>query len=192
MNTRNFRIMSFVLAAMLGMSGLAAAAGPYSGGGGTSPQDFEKKQELVRKLHEEFYAATETTRQELFAKSRELDAQMYGPNPDERKIQSLAKEVSDLRGKLYSAHVTLQSRLIKEGFAGYGGYGRGMGRGYGPGAGGGASCCGEPGATGGYGRGRGYGPGMGGGASCCDEPGATGGYGRGRGYGPGMGRGYGW
>jgi zinc resistance-associated protein len=181
MNSFHFRIVSFILAAMLGLSGLAMAAGPYARGN-TTDQNLDKQQELARTLHEDFYKNTGATRQELIARSRDLEAQMYGPNPDEKKIQALAKEVSDLRAQLYIAHITLQSRLIREGvMPGYGGTGPGM-RGYGPGMHrGAASCCGA------------YAPDMGRAASCCDGAftGMGRGYGPGMGYGPGRGRGYG-
>jgi hypothetical protein len=160
MNSFHFRIASFVLAALLGLSGLAMAAGPYVKGN-PPDQNPDKQQELVRKLHEDFYKSTDAARRELIAKSRELDAQLYSLEQDEQKIQALAKEVSELRGKLYSARITLKSKLIKEGFMpGYGGRGPGAGGGYGPGMRGGvASCCDD--SDPGYGLGiRGYGPGM--------------------------------
>ena len=163
MNTSTFRIasLSLALAAVLGLSGLSAAA-EFSCGPGMATLSPEKR-EIAQKLHEDFRQSTEKTRQELIAKRHELGAQMYSATPDESKIQALAKEISDLRAKLYSARISLKGKLIKEGITlGYGGgYGHGRGRacgagfpmrgGAGPGAGGGAPCC------------DGYGPGTRGG-----------------------------
>jgi zinc resistance-associated protein len=155
MNTFNFRIVSFslVLAAVLGLCGLAVAAESCCGPGATnlSPE----KREIAQRLYEDFYQGTEKTRQELISKRHELGAQMYSANPDESKIQALAKEISELRAKLYNARISLKGTLLKEGITlGYGGgYGAGMrggcGAGFamrgGPGAGGGASCCDDAG-----------------------------------------------
>jgi zinc resistance-associated protein len=123
MNAFNFRTLSFslALAAMLGLAGSAMAAEPqrtdatarsHSGAGmmSLSPE----KQEIVKKLHEDFYNNTKATRQELISKKHELDAQLYSAKPDDNKIQALTKEISDLRAKLYNARVTLKGKLIKE------------------------------------------------------------------------------
>ena len=166
MNTSNLRILSFslALAAVLGLSGLATAASSCCGPGEAALNP--EKQETAQKLYEDFYQSTEKTRQELISKRHALGAQMYSANPDEKAIQALAREISDLRAKLYSARISLKGNLIKEGITlGYGGgYGPGMGGGCGagfamrggPGAGGGATCCDDAGngARGGYGPGK--------------------------------------
>ena len=138
MNTFHFRTLSvsLALAAMLGLAASAIAAEPqgtgtaatgYYGAGMTSLSP--EKQELVKKLHDDFYNNTKATRQELISKRHELDAQLYSANPDEKKIQALTKEISDLRAKLYSARITLKGKLIQAGvILGYGGHGPGMGR----------------------------------------------------------------
>ena len=194
MSTFNFRMLSvsLALAVMFALSVPATGAETGSAPGAATPnpekQNPAGKLERARKLYEDFHNSTLATRQELLAKRRELDAQMYSSQSDEQKIQALAKEIADLRAKLYSARIALKNTLIKEGIP----FGR---RGYGPGMGRGPGCCGPGGrdgyggfGCGGYGpgMGRGYGPGPGGGgAPCCGGPGGAGG------YGPGMGRGYG-
>ena len=134
MNTFNFRIISFslALAAVLGLSGLAAAA-DFSCGPGMAKLSPEKR-EIAQKLYEDFSQSTAKTRQELIAKRHELGAQMYSASPDESKVQALVKEISDLRAKLYSARISLKGKLIKECITlGYGGgYGRDMHGGCGP------------------------------------------------------------
>ena len=147
--------LSLALAAMLGLAGSAMAAGPYGAGAGMTNLRPEQ-QELVNKLHEDFYNSTKATRQELISKRHELDAQLYSANPDEKKVQALTKEISDLRAKLYSARVSLKGKLIKEGITlghgGYGGHGPGHGRGMGMGDCGGQASCGDA-PCGGTGRG---------------------------------------
>jgi Spy/CpxP family protein refolding chaperone len=150
----SFRILSLflALAALLVLSGLAAASAPYSGQGmeDLSPE----KRELAGKLYEDFHNSTLAARQELFAKRRELDEQMYSPEQDEQKIQALAKEIAGLRAQLHSARVALKSRLMQEGIA-FGHSSHGPGRGHGCG---GSNCGGY-----GPGMGRGHGPSMRGG-----------------------------
>jgi len=141
MNIFRFRILSLslALAAMLGLSVSAMAAEPHGAG---MMQLSPEKQEIVKKLHEDFYNSTKQTRQELISKRHELDAQLYSASSDEKKIQALTKEISDLRAKLYSARVTLKGKLIKEGMTlGNSGYGPGMRRGMG--ACGGKPTCGD-------------------------------------------------
>jgi len=168
MNSFTFRTLSFSLAlvAVLGLSGLAAASSCCEPGmAALSPE----KREIAQKLYEDFYQSTEKTRQELISKRHALGAQMYSAQPDEKTIQALAGEISDLRAKLYSARISLKGNLIKEGIPlGYGG-------GYGPGMRGGCGGCGA-------GFAMRNGPGAGGGASCCDDAGS----GARGGNGPGM------
>jgi len=170
MNTFTFRTLGFslALAAMLGLAVSATAAEPrgadpaatgYYGAGmmSLSPE----KQEIVKKLHEDFHNSTKATRRELISKRHELDAQLYSAKPDENKIQALTREISELRAKLYSARITLKGKLIQEGvMLEHGGWGHGMGRGEGR--------CGGIG-KGGKGKG-GWGKGMRGGMDDCCAP----------------------
>ncbi len=148
MNTSKFRILGLgmTLAALLGFSGMASAAqtGPY----GMTPE----RQAVIEKMHEDYYAKTNAVRQQLISKQHELNAQIYSPTPDEKKIQALTKEISDLRGKMFEARVALKQQMAKEGFGG------GWGRGYGGwGHGGGGWGHGGRGGCGGY-SGGGCGP----------------------------------
>jgi len=190
---------SRILSVFLALAVLFALSVPATGADGAAPgattpnpekRNPAEKMERARKLYEDFHNSTLATRQELFAKRRELDAQMYSAQADEQKIQALAKEIADLRAKLYSARIALKNTLIKEGIPfGRRGYGPGMGRGPGCyGAGGGRDGCGGYGP----GMGRGYGPGPGGwNAPCRNGPGGAGGYGPGMRGGPGFGTGSG-
>ena len=116
-------------------------------------------------LNQKFYNDTRTLRSELWSKSAELNALLYGTNPDTAKVDKLQKEISELRDKLDEKAINheIEARKIApdtrfgNGY-GYGhmmgGYGMGYGmRGYGMGYG-----------MGGYGMGygmRGYGMGYG-------------------------------
>jgi Spy/CpxP family protein refolding chaperone len=169
MNMDGFRTFCFSLALALAvvpaLSAPATAAEPYHERG--MPELSPEKLELARKLYEDFHKDTLAARQELYLKRRELDAQMYSAQPDESKIQSLAKEIADLRARLHSARVALKSALLKEGLAfGHRGRGRGMGRGHGGCGGyGDGNNCGDGCGRGdhGPGMGRGHGPGWRGG-----------------------------
>ncbi|WP_235731759.1 hypothetical protein [Fundidesulfovibrio putealis] len=63
----------------------------------------------------EFYASTSSERQQLTSKQYELNAIIYSSNPDDKKVQALTKDVSDLRVKLYEAWVGFQKQMVKEG-----------------------------------------------------------------------------
>jgi zinc resistance-associated protein len=135
MNTFKRRVLSLALvAAMLGLTGLASAAEPQgertttTGHYGAGMMRLSpEKQAIVRKLHEDFYNSTKATRQELISKRHELDAQLYSAKPDENKIQTLTKEISELRATLYNARISLKGKLIKEDVALGHGYGKGHG-----------------------------------------------------------------
>lgn len=113
------RLISLALAlvALLGIAGLANAQmmghGMTQGyaGSGLSPE----KQAVAQKIYADYNAATASLRQQLTSKQYELDAQLVSATPDDKKVQALTKEVSDLRAKLFEAQVNLQSRLTKEG-----------------------------------------------------------------------------
>lgn len=143
MTTSRMSIMTLTLAlvAILGLSGLANAqmmgpgmmGGPMMGGNmyGMTPE----KQAAAQKIYADFYAKTATLRQQLNGKQYELNTLLYTPNPDDKKVQGLSKEIADLSAKLYEAQTTFQNQLNKEGIPAMGGMGmmggmhHGMGRG---------------------------------------------------------------
>ncbi|MDR3640701.1 MAG: periplasmic heavy metal sensor [Humidesulfovibrio sp.] len=126
--------------------GMMGGGGWGAGGYALSPE----KQAAAQKIHSQHENATAQLRQQLFVKHAELDALLYGGSADERKIQSLTKEITDLSAKLFTDHVKLRQELIKAGVP-VGGMGHGMGYG-GMGYGGGMMN--------GYGGGMGYHGGM--------------------------------
>jgi len=135
MKTRN-RIsaltLMLALVAVLGFAGFASAQG-HMGGQGTGMMGGNmmgltpEKQAVAQKLQAEHYAATAQLKQQLFAKQSELNAQLYGGATDDKKVQTLTKEIGDLNAKLFEAQVTLKRQLTKEGIPAMGGMGMGMG-----------------------------------------------------------------
>ena len=92
----------------------------------------EKLSDLDRKLYEE----TKDIRNELLAKSSELEVLLSAANPDLSKARSIQKEISELRNTLDEKNITreIEARKIapKIGSSTEGGYGHmGFGMGYG-------------------------------------------------------------
>ena len=124
MNMSRVLGIALVLSFVLGMSALAFATEPApadrqaaagkSGKFSTLPPE---KQAIVKKLHGEFRQSTEKAREALTAKNRELRELMSAPSPDEGKIQTVAREIADLRTTVYLARIDMQTKLAKEGIA---------------------------------------------------------------------------
>lgn len=97
-------------------------------------------------LDHKFYDQTRDLRDQLWIKSRELDAALNSPNADIEKAKALQKEISDLRAKLDEKKLSYEleaHKIVPDERLGYGyGYGGGYGHMMGP-----------------YGYGMGYGPG---------------------------------
>lgn len=91
-----------------------------------------EKQAKAQQIYADYYAKTITLRQQILSKQSELNALIYSGKDDEKKIQSLTKEISDLRSKIFESQVALQRQLAKEdlpsmgGMGGYGPMGPGM------------------------------------------------------------------
>lgn len=157
----NKKLTTLALAAILalGAAGAAQAAGrDYRPDAQAYAGLTTDQQAKAKKIHDETVAATSETREKLRAKRAELDAQLASPEPDKGKIESLSREIGELRGKLMAARVDLRARLAKEGIPAEAfepapgprkGFGPGNG---GPGNGGPAYGPG-PGPDGGYGYG---------------------------------------
>lgn len=136
MKTRN-RIsaltLMLTLVAVLGFAGLASAQGHMMGGqgmgmtGGNMMGLTPEKQAAAQKIYADHNAATVQLKQQLFAKQSELNAQLYGGATDDKKVQALTKEISDLNAKLFESQVNLKRQLAKEGIPATGGMGMGMG-----------------------------------------------------------------
>jgi len=113
----------------------------------------EEQRTQLEQLDRKFYDETADLRNEIWAKSADLNTLLNGSNPDSEKVRALQKELGDLRAKLDEKRLNyeLEARKIdpeprfgrRYGRGNYGhhmgGFGRGMGyglhmRGYGPGS----------------------------------------------------------
>jgi len=108
-------------------------------------------------LNKKFFDETAQLRNEIWTKSRELNALLNSPNPDGEKARALQKEISDLRAKM--AEKRLDFEIEERKVAPDTRYGQGYGQGYGRGWG---HHMGGYGPGWGYGHHMGYGPHMGG------------------------------
>ena len=122
MNSSRVIGIALVVALVLGMSALSFAAGPAqtdqpasTGKTGKFSMLSPEKQEIAKKLHGEFRQSTAKARESLGAKNRELRDLMSAPSLDEGKIQTVAKEIADLRATVYLARISMQTKLAKEG-----------------------------------------------------------------------------
>lgn len=113
------RITTLALAAILalGAAGAAEAANgrDYRPDAYAYPGLSPEQEAAARKLHAESLAGTTDLRDALRAKRAELDAQLASPDPDKGKIESLSRDIGELRGKLMAARVDLRARLAREG-----------------------------------------------------------------------------
>lgn len=158
MTTFSKRITTLALAGILalGAAGAAQAANgrDYRPDAYAYPGLSAEQQATAQKLHAESLADTNTLRDALRAKRAELDAQLASPDPDKGKIESLSRDIGELRGKLMAARVDLRAKLAREGIPAeaYGPAPQGRpgpgGPGYGPGYG---PCWGPDGHGYGYG-----------------------------------------
>ncbi|WP_459934985.1 periplasmic heavy metal sensor [Fundidesulfovibrio butyratiphilus] len=129
-----FAVMAFAFAGVAHAQMGPGMMGSYGYGyGGGYHSLTPEKQAVAQKLYSAFYSQTRTLRQQLITKQYELNAMIYGAKADDKKIQELSKEISELRSKLFDAQVTLQRQLAKEDIPLMGGISGGgmMGPGYG-------------------------------------------------------------
>ena len=118
---------------LLAMTSLAFAHGTHEEKGGRlSQEQYAKKQQILA----ENYAVVGPVMQQLKAKRAELEAVVYGQNPDKNKIEALSNEIGQLHGKLQAERANLEIRLIQEGLPFWHGKRHGRGEGGCRGAGG--------------------------------------------------------
>ena len=130
----------------------------YGPGGGPGTQLSEEQLKAVEEERQAFWKATQSLRQNLYAKELELRSELAKENPDAKKALALQKEISALEASLDEQHIEHRLKMQQiapdagrgymmgrrgKGSGGYGpGYGRGGGRGgYGPGECGGGGPC---------------------------------------------------
>ena len=99
----------------------------------------EEQRSKSDELYRKFYDETAKLRDEIWAKSAELDTLLNSANPDAAKAKALQKEISDLRAKLAQERINfeLEGRKIApelrsgRGYQGRHMRGHGHGMGYG-------------------------------------------------------------
>lgn len=73
------------------------------------------QREEANKIFKENYNQKDALRQELNSKRAELDAVMNSQNPDKAKIETLSREIGELRGKLLVNRVQVREQLQEKG-----------------------------------------------------------------------------
>ena len=128
----NLRFMALALmaTAFIGFAGVANAGMGHNSACVSNQNLTPEQQAKMEKMHTEFLAATETTRQQLIMKNAELKAQMTSSNPDTAKIESISKDLGALEGKMRAECVKFKKLLGAEGLP-CAGMGAGMGKGMG-------------------------------------------------------------
>lgn len=167
-------ILSLAAVAVLSLSALAVAgpgfgpgAGPGGCGGPMQALTPEQREQALA-LFEEHQKAMIPLREQIRTKSALLDSALSTKPVDEKAVDTLTRELGDLKVRQFAAQVELRKKFAAAGLPDLGTMmGRhGMGRGMGPGAGG----C--PGQDQGMGPGprMGSGPRMGAAMGLDDEP----------------------
>ena len=87
----------------------------------------------LEKEREAFFNATETLRQDIYAKRLALRSELAKKDPDVKKAQDLQKEISDLEAKIDQERVDHMIKMKKINPNAGRGYGSGRGRGQGGG-----------------------------------------------------------
>ena len=129
---RNAIATILTLAFITAFAGLAAAQGHGMKGGmqhGTMGGMTPEKQAVMQKLHADYDAATADLRKQLFAKESELNAELYGENTDEKKVEALTNDLNALNAKIFAERIKMHKAMAKEGFMPMGGKGMMGGKG---------------------------------------------------------------
>ena len=120
MNTSRLRITTLALVAALSLvCAEFAQAQPEAHFAKDGPRQeaplSPEQMETVQKMSKAFFDQTLPLRQALIVKKAELKAQMLSPNPDAAKVETLYREIGDLRGKMAVARLNLRAELEKQG-----------------------------------------------------------------------------
>ena len=118
--------MALSLVALLGISGIAIAAGPMWGYSGMNMPPEQST--AMQQIQAEFSKTILPLQQQMSAKQAELDALYYNGTPqNDPKVQTLMKEISVLDTKHYAAQNEMRIKMNENGIP-YGGSGMGRGR----------------------------------------------------------------
>lgn len=146
---RNAFATILTLAFVTAFVGLASAQGMMDGMGNMTPE----KHATMQKIQTDFATATADLKKQVFAKESELNANLYGENVDDKKVEALTSEINALNAKIYAEQVKMHKQMAKEGIVPMGGKGMMDGKGCpmmgGKGKGGGMGMMGGKGMMGG-------------------------------------------
>jgi hypothetical protein len=125
------------------MDGYGYGPGPHMRGYGYGPGDGDRYQGLsqedaqeLEQARDKFLNETKVLRKQIDEKANAFRQEFKKENPDKDKLTQLQKELNELEGQFDQKRLEHRLELRKmmpEGFAGRGGYGRGYGRGHGGG-----------------------------------------------------------
>jgi len=105
---------AFLMASGLSTGAFAQGMGHMGMGMGNAQLSVEQ-QAVLQKIYQEQGQAISNLSQQLMDKQYELNTQLASPNADEKRTQVLAKEITELNGKILEARISLQKQLAKEG-----------------------------------------------------------------------------
>ncbi|MBU1003605.1 MAG: periplasmic heavy metal sensor [Proteobacteria bacterium] len=115
--------------AVLSLSAMAFAYGPGMGPGmgrggcgaiGAAQTLTPEQQQQLDTLQNDFFARTETLRQETYAKHLELEALLAATKMDKGKIEAVTKQLVDLKGKMFQESVTFREKVREAGIQDFG------------------------------------------------------------------------
>lgn len=110
----------------------------WGGQGGRVQQQLTPEQlEKLQIIQTEHFNKVEPLRKSILAKHFELEALMVEPEVNSAKIKSIAKDLGELKAKMFEVRIDYRKSLAEIGIQNFGP--RGMGRGFGP-CGGGTDC----------------------------------------------------
>lgn len=84
---------------------------PHAYGRPLTPEQMAEAQQIFNETN----ADMEITRQKLAAKRTELNQVLSLPMPDRGKIESLSREIGELRGQMLAARAEARNRLAQKG-----------------------------------------------------------------------------
>lgn len=113
MDIKKLFILMFVFAVTSLACGVNAAN--YAPQQNPTPQITNEQLSQAYKAINEQYPAVVALGQTLTAKYNELNNVLMQPTPDKARIESLSREIGELRGKLLSARADIQTQLQKNG-----------------------------------------------------------------------------
>lgn len=120
MNAISKRVASLSIAVALGIGFMTpqmplAKSGGENGIPGFTKELTAKQQDTLKKIWSENLAVRKSLRKALAVKRAELNEIMKSENPDKAKIESISREIGELRGKMLVEGAETHAKLAKAG-----------------------------------------------------------------------------